>query len=499
MFFLRQSTAGQEVPIGPFLDSTDGNTEETALSIANTDVDIWKEGATALVDKNSGGATHMTKGMYYTTLDATDTNTLGNLRIYVHVSGALYAQLDCIVLSATIYDWLIAGSGTLGVNATQIGGQTASAAGTVTFPGTIASTTNITAGTITTATNLTNLPTIPTNWITAAGITAAALNGKGDWLLSSGYTAPPSVSAIADQVWDEVLSGHLTAGSTGNALNAAGAAGDPWTTGLPGAYGAGSAGYIIGNNLNAAMTSRMASYTQPTGFLAATFPTTVASTTNITGGTITTTTNLTNLPTMPTDWLTSAGLSAGAVTEIQSGLATAAALTTIDDFLDTEVAAILAAVDTEVGAIKTKTDQLTFTVANQVDANALTGGGGMDAAATRAALGLASANLDTQLTGINTNINGLQGATLIKNAVNVVQFQMKLSSDHYSAATGKTVTAKRSLGTGSYSAATGSVSEVGSGTYAFTTSAADCNADSGSFIFENVDCDSTVVQWLASA
>lgn len=50
-------------------------------------------------------------------------------------------------------------------------------------------------------------------------------------------------------------------------------------------------------NLDASVTSRMASYSQPTGFLAATFPTTVASTTNITGGTITTVTNLTNAPT----------------------------------------------------------------------------------------------------------------------------------------------------------------------------------------------------------
>jgi hypothetical protein len=57
-------------------------------------------------------------------------------------------------------------------------------------------------------------------------------------------------------VWDEVLSGHLTAGSTGNALNAAGSAGDPWTTALPGAYGAGSAGKIIGDNLNATIGSR---------------------------------------------------------------------------------------------------------------------------------------------------------------------------------------------------------------------------------------------------
>jgi len=47
-------------------------------------------------------------------------------------------------------------------------------------------------------------------------------------------------------------------------------------------------------NLDAAVSSRMASYTQPTGFLAATFPTgTVANTTNITAGTMTTTTNLT--------------------------------------------------------------------------------------------------------------------------------------------------------------------------------------------------------------
>lgn len=50
-------------------------------------------------------------------------------------------------------------------------------------------------------------------------------------------------------------------------------------------------------NLDAAITSRMATYTQPTGFLAAAFPGTVASTTNITAGTITTATNLTNAPT----------------------------------------------------------------------------------------------------------------------------------------------------------------------------------------------------------
>lgn len=66
-----------------------------------------------------------------------------------------------------------------------------------------------------------------------------------------------TVAAIADQVWEEAIADHSgTAGSTAEALNAAGAAGDPWVTALPGAYGAGSAGKIVGDNLNATVSSR---------------------------------------------------------------------------------------------------------------------------------------------------------------------------------------------------------------------------------------------------
>jgi hypothetical protein len=61
----------------------------------------------------------------------------------------------------------------------------------------------------------------------------------------------------------------------------------------------------------------------------------------------------------------------------------------------------LATTDGKVDAIKAKTDQFVFTVANQVDANALSGGGsGLDAAGVRSAVGLASANLDTQFSAI---------------------------------------------------------------------------------------------------
>lgn len=58
-------------------------------------------------------------------------------------------------------------------------------------------------------------------------------------------------SGIADAVWDEAISGHAVAGSTGEALSNASSAGDPWSTSLPGAYGGGTAGYLIGTYVNA--------------------------------------------------------------------------------------------------------------------------------------------------------------------------------------------------------------------------------------------------------
>mgnify|MGYP000216878017 FL=1 len=110
MIPLKQSTASQEVPLGYFLDSTDGNTEETGLTIANTDIKLWKAGATSLANKNSGGATHMANGLYYAVLDATDTDTLGPLVIFVHVAGALPIRLECQVMLANVYESLVAGT-----------------------------------------------------------------------------------------------------------------------------------------------------------------------------------------------------------------------------------------------------------------------------------------------------------------------------------------------------------------------------------------------------
>jgi hypothetical protein len=121
-----------------------------------------------------------------------------------------------------------------------------------------------------------------------AGSTGAKLNSA----------SAPTAAAVADAVWDEAIADHLGAGSTGLALN--GASAPSAAVVADAVWDELQADHVSANTfglaLDAAITSRMATFAQPTGFLAATFPTSVASPTNITGGTITTVTDLTNAP-----------------------------------------------------------------------------------------------------------------------------------------------------------------------------------------------------------
>lgn len=122
----------------------------------------------------------------------------------------------------------------------------------------------------------------------------------------------------------------------------------------------GSVTGLTASNLDTTVSSRMATYTQPTGFLAATFPTgTVANTTNITAGTITTVTNLTNAA-------TAGDLTATMKTSVTTA---ATAATPIAASVTGAVGSVTGLTASDVGAIKTKTDQLTFTAANQIDSN----------------------------------------------------------------------------------------------------------------------------------
>ncbi|MCP5244870.1 MAG: hypothetical protein H6937_02420 [Burkholderiales bacterium] len=450
---LRQSTASQEILIGPFLDDTDGKTAETGLTIANTDIKLWKDSTTTESNKNSGGATHIAAGRYYAVLDATDTDTLGKLEVNIHVSGALPVRREFMVLPANVYDSLVSGTDNLEVDTITLTGAAvttvnsqvdtalvdihldhlfatdydpASKPGTSTallneliendggvsrytanaleqapggsggnpqllqsttiatlasqvsftitngsgdddaynnalaiitdqststqkavacisdyvgstktitllddpaiftmavgdtidiivginqkFPGNfqdlqvsigtgrvtvgtnqdktgyeiagtntrlddlndIAATDIVSNGAITTLSgavvNVDTVDTCTTNtdmvsspptaasiadavWDEAqSGHTTAGTFGKYlDSEVSTAGGGSLTAADIADAVWDEAITGHLTAGSTGNALNAAGSAGDPWSTPLPGAYGSGTAGKIMGD------------------------------------------------------------------------------------------------------------------------------------------------------------------------------------------------------------------------------------------------------------
>jgi hypothetical protein len=131
MLYLKQSTASQAVVIGPFVDSADGNTVESGLTIDAADIRLSKNGAN-IVGKNSGGGTHDELGYYTITLDATDTDTVGRLQLMVHESGALPVYHEFQVLEEAVFDQLI-GASALGyianapVNVAQISGDSTAA------------------------------------------------------------------------------------------------------------------------------------------------------------------------------------------------------------------------------------------------------------------------------------------------------------------------------------------------------------------------------------
>jgi len=151
-------------------------------------------------------------------------------------------------------------------NTDQLAGQTVTAAAGVTFPTSVASPTNITSGTITTVGTVTNRVTANTDqWggVTVTGMPMPTYTQPTGFLAA---TFPGTVSSLtAAGVWQTDVSGYTTAGYAGTYLKGAGSSGDPWSSALPGSYAAGTAGYIVGTNLNATVSSRLASasYTAP--------------------------------------------------------------------------------------------------------------------------------------------------------------------------------------------------------------------------------------------
>src|SRR3990167_7623904 len=247
---LRQSTS-KAVSFGPFVDKTDGVTLEvglvTAIDHATTGILLSKNGGRLTIRFQAVTAsTYDAYGNYIVTLSATDTNTIGTLRMqFSEAATCLPVWQDFIVMDEATYDVLF---------------------GTVA----LATVSNITGGTITTATNLTNAPT----------------NGDLTATMKASVTAAvPTAAVNAAAVWDLDATAHQTTGTFGQAI------GDPVadTNTIYGAVVTGAAGATVAADIIAVKADTAAILLDTAEIGAA-----GAGLTNI--GTIATVTNLTNLP-----------------------------------------------------------------------------------------------------------------------------------------------------------------------------------------------------------
>jgi hypothetical protein len=128
---LRQSTA-KTIRIGPFLDKTDGVTEEVGLAATGTE--LSKDGGAYAAGPTLG--THDAEGWYPLALTAVHTDTLGELLVKVHDSAThLAVWKTCTVLPANVFDSLQAGTDILQTDLTQVDGAALAVHGAGYLPG----------------------------------------------------------------------------------------------------------------------------------------------------------------------------------------------------------------------------------------------------------------------------------------------------------------------------------------------------------------------------
>lgn len=113
--WLKQSTT-VTLKVGPFLDKTDGVTEETAITPV---VEVAKNGGAFGARSSATAIAHDAEGWFDVELNTTDTNTLGRLVIKAHDNAThLPVWHEFLVVPANVWDSLIGGGDTLDVTVT---------------------------------------------------------------------------------------------------------------------------------------------------------------------------------------------------------------------------------------------------------------------------------------------------------------------------------------------------------------------------------------------
>jgi hypothetical protein len=206
----------------PILDA-DGDLVTGATGL---DSEVSKDGGTFADATNEATEIAASSGVYYLDLTSTEMNA-DTVAVIVKTtsSGAKTTVLVIYPLE----------DGDIVANMTQVGGQTASASGTVTFPAaTLASTTGA-VGSVTGAVGSVT-GNVGGNVVGSVGsvtgnvggnvvgsvdsvtdpVTVGTNNDKTGYSLA---TAPPTAGAIADAVWDEPYNQHTTAGTFGKLMD----------------------------------------------------------------------------------------------------------------------------------------------------------------------------------------------------------------------------------------------------------------------------------------
>lgn len=495
---LKQSTS-VTIVMGVMVDSTDGNTPETGLTIAQADIRLSKNGGAYAQSNNVAGATHMETGKYSVPLDTTDTATLGKVRVDIHVSGALAVWREFTVVPANAYDALVLGTDVLTADLTQIEGVAQSATDLKDFAD---------AG-YDPATNKVQGVVLADTVTALTGHTAQT----GDNYARLGAPAGVSIAAdlvVIDNLVDD-LETRLSAVRAGYLDNlSAGAVALASGVDLTKIHGVALTetidGYLAAafTKLFDVVTPLLVSSDVMRGTDSASIHS-AADVWAVVARTLTANTNF-NDPTSVAiadavwDELISGHVIAGSfgaknqnvvpsetIEDYKadvSALATDAALSTHDVKLDT--------VDGIVDNILLDTNELQTDWAN---------GGRLDLIidlilADTAELQTDWTNdgrLDVILDAVKAKTDNLPSGISKNVALSNFQLFMVLSSDHVTAATGKTITGTISKDGSSFSALTNAVSEIGNGMYKVNLTQAEMNADVITLKFTETDSDQRII------
>lgn len=273
---LRQSTE-VVVHIGPFVDVTDGFTPETGVTLSGADeAELLKAGATTTTSISAATWAAITgaDGWYALTLTAPLTDTVGTLTIAVNDDSVFLPVLARFqVIEEAAYDAIYAASaspattggavgsvtgavgsvtgavgsvtGAVGSVTGNVGGNVVGSVASVTgnvggnvvgtvasvvgavgsVTGAVGSVTGNVGGIAGTITTLDALDTAQDSQHSTTQAAVAALNDlstadvageiSGEFTLQIGQGRLPTASTVADSVWDEATSGHVTAGTFG--------------------------------------------------------------------------------------------------------------------------------------------------------------------------------------------------------------------------------------------------------------------------------------------